>query len=141
MNFFVIMMFVGVTMIPFFCDKIIYFQNKGENNIMNSNDHHAVHNNHEIFMRVEPTYTVEGTITEIIFGNISKTSRVEKLMMYLDLEMADSNHDVLKFRKYPVFKSDKQLSVGQRVSITARKLKKEFGEYSEYLEIVSIEPL
>ena len=89
----------------------------------------------------ESIFMIEGTITEIIFGNISKTSRVEKLVMYLYLRTADSSNIDLKFRKRPALESDKQLRVGQHVSITARKVINEFGEYSEYLEIIHIEPL
>lgn len=89
----------------------------------------------------ESIFMIEGTITEIIFGDISKTSRVEKLVMYLYLRTADSSNIDLKFRKRPVFESDKQLSVGQRVSITARRVKIGVDEFSEYSEIVHIEPL
>ena len=93
----------------------------------------------------DTVYTVEGTITDIRFGNLSKTSRVERLSMSLYLKTSDSPHAELKFRRYPAPKSDKQLRVGQRVSITATKNK--FlediihNELSEYADIIHIRPL
>ena len=88
----------------------------------------------------ESSVTLEGTITKVTFGDLSKTNRVEKLVMYLYIT-TEELHEVLKFRKYPASESDKLFRVGQRVSVTAIKVKNEFDEFSEYSEIVRIEPL
>ena len=90
-------------------------------------------------MQDEPSdtvYTVEGTITEIFFANLSKTSRVQRLVMYLSLTTPDSPNEELKFTKRSVIESDKQLRVGQRVSLTATK-----DVFSEYSHILHIRPL
>ena len=91
----------------------------------------------------DTVYTVEGTIIEVSFANLSKTIRIERLAMYLSLTIPDSPNEELKFRRYPLkfrrypaSKADKQLRVGQRVSITARK-----NEFSEYADIIHIRPL
>ena len=91
----------------------------------------------------DTVYTVEGTITEVFFANLSKTIRIERLAMYLSLTIPDSPNEELKFRRYPLkfrrypaSKADKQLRVGQRVSITARE-----NEFSEYADIIHIRPL
>ena len=84
----------------------------------------------------DTVYTVEGTITEVFFANLSKTIRIERLAMYLSLTIPDSPNEELKFDRYPASKADKQLRVGQRVSITARK-----NEFSEYADIIHIRPL
>ena len=92
----------------------------------------------------ESLYTVEGTITAITFTDLSKTSRVKRLEMHLHLKTLNSSHEELKFRRYPALESDQQLKVGQRITLTA--MKDEFSdfiedEFSDYSEIVNIEPL
>ena len=90
---------------------------------------------------IESIFTTEGTITNITFADLSKTSRVQRYAITIHLKATDSSYEELKFTRYPAFESDKQLRVGQRVSITARKVINEFDEFSEYSEIVNIEPL
>ena len=95
------MVFLGISP-PFFCHKDIHKQNIEIGSVVNNNQEVDI-NNQNFVIHDELSYTVEGTITEIIFGNISKTSRVEKLVMYLYLRTADSSNIDLKFRKRPVF--------------------------------------
>ena len=68
-------------------------------------------------------YIVTGTITKITFTDTSKTSRVQRLKMTLDLKTPDSPNEELRFYKPSVFASDMQLSVGQVISIVALKNK------------------
>ena len=92
-------------------------------------------------LQQESAYIVEGTITKVTVGDLSKTSRVEHLVTHLDLKTSDSPPKNLQFRRYPAPQSDKQLRVGQRVSIIARKhecLEKCVGEYAD---ILYLEPL
>ena len=89
----------------------------------------------------ESIFMIEGTITNITFADLSKTNRVQRHAITLHLKTTDLSYQILKFTRYPALESDKQLRVGQHVSITARKVINEFGEYSEYLEIIHIEPL
>ena len=70
-----------------------------------------------------------------------KKNKLTIIKVYLYLRTTDLPPKDLKFRRNPAWKSDKQLRVGQRVSITAEKVKDEFGDYSEYLRIIHIEPL
>ena len=81
-------------------------------------------------------YTVDGTITKVAFGDTSKTNRVKHLKMSLHIKTSDSPPKNLQFRRYPAPQSDKQLRVGQRVSIIARK-----NEISGYSNILHVEPL
>ena len=99
---------------------------------LNSDQENNIHN---------PLLTVEGVITKVTFGNLSKTNRVKRLVMHLYLKTPSSPDDNLKLRRYPALETDQQLHVGQHVSIIARKVKNEFNEFSEYLEIIHIEPL
>ena len=69
----------------------------------------------------ETFYMVKGTITKVNFIDLSKTSKVQHFHMDLYLKTTDSPHKDLHFYKYPVDKFDKQLSVGQAVSIVAQK--------------------
>ena len=82
------------------------------------------------------TYTVDGTIIKVTFGDTSKTNRVKHLKMSLHIKTSDSPPKTLKFTKRPVFEADKRLRVGQRVSIIARK-----NEISGYSNILHVEPL
>ena len=93
-------------------------------------------NDKENIMQDESSYTVEGTIIEVTFADLSKTSRVQRLVMHLYLKTSDSPHEELKFTKRPVVESDKQLQIGQRVAITAIK-----DVFSEYSDIIHIKPL
>jgi uncharacterized protein YabE (DUF348 family) len=96
----------------------------------------GVNRNDQEGVMQESLFTVEGTITNVTLIDTSKTIRVNRLKMHMYLKTVDSSQEDLLFYKRPVLKSDKQLRVGQRVSITARK-----NVISESLEIIQIEPL
>ena len=130
MHYVILLILLGMPMITPLAHGIIQNDNTDTKNVMQDESSDTV-------------YTVEGTITDIRFGNLSKTSRVERLAMNLYLKIPDSPHEELKFRRYPLkfrrypaSKADKQLRVGQRVSITARE-----NEFSEYADILHIKPL
>ena len=82
-----------------------------------------------------PLFNVTGTITKVTWADLSKTARVKKLVVHLNLKTQDSNEE-LKFIRKPASQADAQLQVGQRVLITAMK-----DEDSEFSDIVYIEPL
>ena len=92
-------------------------------------------------LQQKSSYTVEGTITEILVYDLSKTSRVEKLGTELYLKTSDSPPKNLQFSRYPAPQSDKQLRVGQRVSIIARKHECLEKCVDEYADILYLEPL
>ena len=123
MHYVILLILLGMPMITPLAHGIIQNDNTNTKNVMQDESSDTV-------------YTVEGTIIEVSFANLSKTIRVERLAMYLFLTTPDSPHEELKFRRYPASKADKQLRVGQRVSITARK-----NKFSEFADIRHIKPL
>ena len=123
MHYFILLILLGMPMIAPLAHGIIQNDNTDKENIMQNESSDTV-------------YTVEGTITKLTFGNLSKTNRVQRLAMFLYLTTSDSPHEELIFRNYPASKADKQLQIGQRVSITARK-----DELAKYSHILHIEPL
>ena len=123
MHYFILLILLGMPMITPLAHGIIQNDNTDTEKVMQNESSDTV-------------YTVEGTITELSFANLSKTSRVQRLAMYLSLTTPDSPNEELKFDRYPASKADKQLRVGQRVSITARE-----NEFSEYADIIHIRPL
>ncbi len=127
MFYFIMVLLFGIAdVIPFY-HGMIHNDNKEVSGV-NRNDQESV--------MQESYFTVDGTITNVSFIDTSKTSRVKRLKMHVYLKTADSSQEDLLFYKRPVLESDKQLRVGQRVSITARK-----NVISESLEIIQIEPL
>ena len=136
MRYFILLLLFCLPMLIYFYHKNIQKPNIDKENIMRSIDKENIVN--------ESLYTVEGTITKITFADTSKTSRVKRLAMHLHLKTLNSSHEELKFRRYPALESDQQLRVGQSISLTA--MKDDFpdfieDEFSDYSEIVNIEPL
>ena len=86
------------------------------------------------------TFTVTGVITHISFIDLSKTSRVQHWYMHLYLKTTESSEELEFSRR--ALTSDRQLRVGQRVSITAWKsdIWGDFSDY-KYAQIDHIEPL
>lgn len=133
MSYIIIALLSCITIItPIFYRLHISHEVAQESDMVNSDQENNIHN---------PLLTVEGVITKVTFGNLSKTNRVKRLVMHLYLKTPSSPDDNLKLRRYPALETDQQLHVGQHVSIIARKVKNEFNEFSEYLEIIHIEPL
>ena len=127
MLYFVVTILIGVSIITPFCRDVV-----SNCNALNENINNTVLED----VMQESVFKVEGTITRVTFMDTSKTIRVKRLKMHLYLNTSDSPHEDIAFFKRPVLESDKQLRVGQRVSITARK-----NVISESLEIIHIEPL
>ena len=92
-------------------------------------------------LQQKSAYTVEGTITKVTFADLSKSSRVENLAMSLYLKTSDLPPKNLQFRRYHASPSNKQLRVGQRVSIIARKHECLEKCVDEYADILYLEPL
>lgn len=132
MLYFVIIVLNIALNTTYLCQKNIYSNTERVENMNNKEQENEI---------IESIFTTEGTITNITFADLSKTNRVQRYAITIHLKATDSSYEELKFTRYPAFESDKQLRIGQRVSITARKVKNEFDEFSEYLEIVNIEPL
>ena len=135
-RYFILFILFCIPIMILFYNKITKDNNTDTENIMQPIDKESIVN--------ESLYTVEGTITAITFTDLSKTSRVKRLAMHLHLKTLNSPHKELKFRRYPALESDQQLKVGQRITLTA--MKDEFSdfiedEFSDYSEIVNIEPL
>ena len=135
-RYFILFILFCIPIMILFYNKITKDNNTDTENIMQPIDKESIVN--------ESLYTVEGTITAITFTDLSKTSRIKRLEMYLHLKTLNSSHEELKFRRYPALESDQQLHVGQSISLTA--MKDDFpdfieDEFSDYSEIVNIEPL
>lgn len=129
MHYFILMILFAIPMITPLYHKTIQNNNSDHKNTIYNSDHKNT-------IQDESLYTVEGTITKIIFDDLSKMSHVEILVIFLYLKTSDSPHKDLIFRKNHAPESYKQLRIGQRVSITARK-----NESLEYSNIVHLEPL
>lgn len=130
MYYFILMILLGISIIT-----PLGYKTTQKYSIHKKGDIKELNINQEDNMQ-DSFFKVEGTIKKVTFFDTSKTSRVKSLVMDLYLTTSDSLHEDIVFFKRPVLESDKQLRVGQRVSITARKT-----IISESLEIVNIEPL
>ena len=125
---YVVLFLLGVSIMSLLCDVNVKSYHFNEKNVLS--------NAYKENDMSETFRIIEGTISELLFADLSKTSRVKKMAMDLYLKTSDFPDEELKFRRYPAFESDMQLRVGQRVVITAIK-----NDKFEYLEIVHIEPL
>ena len=79
----------------------------------------------------EPLFITTGTITQKTYTNMGKTIFKKKAVINLHLKTPDSPKEDLKFTGDAHFEYGKGLSVGQTISIAARR-----NESSEYSDIV-----
>ena len=149
MHYFILIVLFGISTITPLYHVVIQNDHTSKENttnkkdVMNDTDKKIIMNNNrkEWALQQESAYTVEGTITEILFADLSKTSRVESLVMELYLKTSDSPPKNLQFRRYHASPSNKQLRVGQRISIIARKDECLEECVDEYADILYLEPL